>query len=303
MSEENRMRFTEHLSELRDRLKVVAYAFIIVLLIVVMFPVNPSYQVQHLNDYMTLQFLAHTIIASFLQNIVAYVLPPNWSLLAATGLGEGMEIYFIAAILVTVLVCMPVIAYEVYKFIDPALKPNEKQLVYPFVTATTILFIVGVAFGYLVLAKFLVLALAPFLVAAKISFQIDAASFYYVVFLIIGSTGAAFTSPVFIYSLVRLRVLDANFFSRNRVVIWFVLWVITGLFLTPDGGPLLDMVLFVPIVLLVEGAVFLAKRSVKGDKSAPEPTATPSAELTCKNCGAKLAKGQVFCPNCGKSQD
>ena len=302
MSEENRMRFTEHLNELRARLKVVAYAFIIVLLVVVMFPANPAYQVQHLGDYMTLQFLAHTIIASFLQGIVAYVLPPNWSLLAATGLGEGMEIYFIAAILVTVLICMPVIAYEVYRFIDPALKENERQLVYPFVTATSLLFVVGVAFGYLVLAKFLVLALAPFLVAAKISFQIDAASFYYVVFLIIGSTGAAFTSPVFIYSLIRLRVLDANFFSRNRVTVWFVLWIITGLFLTPDGGPLLDMVLFVPIVGLVEGAVFLARRSIKAGPQSPQTAAATSESSACKNCGAKLNKGQVFCPNCGQSQ-
>jgi sec-independent protein translocase protein TatC len=302
LSEETRMRFTEHLNELRARLKVVAYAFIIVLLAVVMFPANPAYQAQHLGDYVSLQFLANTIIAWLLQHITGYVLPPNWTLLAATGLGEGMEIYFIAAILVTVLICMPIIAYEVYKFIDPALKPNEKQLVYPFVTATSVLFIIGVAFGYFVLAKFLVLALAPFLTAAKITYQIDAASFYYVIFLIIGSTGAAFTSPVFIYSLIRLRVLDASFFSRNRVTIWFVLWVITGLFLTPDGGPLLDFVLFIPIVLMVEAAVFFGRRGVKGDKPVQGAAKSVSDELACRNCGAKLNEGQQFCPNCGQSQ-
>lgn len=300
---EERMRFSEHLSELRDRLKVVAYAFIVVLLIVVMFPANPAYQVQHLGDYVSLQFLAHTIIAALITQIKGYILPPGWTLLAATGLGEGMEIYFIAAILITVLICMPVIAYEVYRFIDPALKPNEKQLVYPFVTATSVLFAVGVAFGYLVLSKFLVLALAPFLSATGIAFNIDAASFYYVIFLIVGSTGAAFTSPVFIYALIRLRVLDAEFFSRNRVTIWFVLWVITGLFLTPDGGPLLDLVLFFPIVALVEGAVFLAKRSIKADGHAEGVTPVKPGELTCRNCGSRLEKGQVFCPSCGQSQN
>jgi sec-independent protein translocase protein TatC len=205
---------------------------------------------------------------------------------------------------------MPVIAYETYRFIDPALKPEEKQLVYPFVTGTSVLFTVGVLFGYFVLAKFLVLALGPFILSIGIANPlVDAASFYYVIFLVIASTGAAFTAPVFIYSLIRLRVLDADFFSRNRVTIWFVLWVITGLFLTPDGGPLLDLVLFFPIVALVEGAVFLARRSVKpkepteeAGEAAPVEQSAASSQRTCKNCGTALAEGQVFCPNCGQAQ-
>ena len=306
---DERMRFTEHLNELRDRLKVVVYVLLVVLIIVVMVPANPAYQVQHPEQYFNLQFLEHTVMAAILGQIVSYVLPPGWGLIAATGLGEGMEVYFIGALLVSVAVTMPVIAYETYRFIDPALKPEEKQLVYPFVIGTSVLFTVGVLFGYFVLAKFLVIALGPFIYSIGIKNPlIDAASFYYVIFLIIGSTGAAFTAPVFIYSLIRLRVLDADFFSRNRVVIWFILWVITGLFLTPDGGPLLDLVLFVPIVTLVEGAVFLAKRTVKGPKPAPAGIQTKAvrgsspAGPVCKNCGAPLSKGQLFCPNCGLSQ-
>jgi sec-independent protein translocase protein TatC len=300
---EERMRFTEHLDELRARLKVVVYVLLVVLIVVVMFPANPIYQAQHLDQYMTLQFLEHTFMAALLQQIVSYVLPSSWGLIAATGLGEGMEVYFIGALLVSVAISMPVIAYETYKFIDPALKPEEKQLVYPFVTGTSVLFTVGVLFGYFVLAKFLVLALGPFIYSIGIKNPlIDAASFYYVTFLVIASTGAAFTAPVFIYSLIRLRVLDPDFFSRNRVIIWFVLWVITGLFLTPDGGPLLDLVLFFPIVGLVEGAVFLARRGVKKNKPPQVGKAPTSGELTCKNCGAKLSKGQIFCPNCGQAQ-
>lgn len=302
MSEE-RMRFTEHLDELRVRLKVVVTVLLVVLIIVVMAPANPLYQVQHLDQYMNLQFLEHTVIAYLLNQIVAYVLPSGWGLIAATGLGEGMEVYFIAALLVSVAISMPVIAYETYRFIDPALKPEEKQLVYPFVTGTSVLFTVGILFGYFVLARFLVIALGPFIYSIGIKNPlIDAASFYYVIFLVIASTGAAFTAPVFIYALIRLRVLDPDFFSRNRVVIWFVLWVITGLFLTPDGGPLLDLVLFFPIVALVEGAVFLARRSVKAHQPETAAAELPPGKLACKNCGTRLETGQVFCPSCGRAQ-
>jgi sec-independent protein translocase protein TatC len=283
----------EHVNELRARLREVAIVFAIVLVVLIFFPADPAYQFQHLEQYINLQFLAHTVIAAFILSIKTYILPHTWTLIAATGIGEGMEIYFVAALLLSLVLSMPIIAYETYKFVDPALKENERKLVYPFVAATSSLFIVGVLFGFFVLAKFLVIALAPFLTAAGISFQIDAASFYYVIFLIIGATGASFTAPVFIYALISLRVIDAEFFSRNRLIVWLVIWVIAGLFLTPDGGPLLDIVLFVPLVALVEIAVFLAKRRVRG-----QPEVVP--KNVCPYCSARLAKGNHFCPKCGR---
>ena len=211
-----------------------------------------------------------------------------------------MEIYFVAALLLALVIDMPVIAYETYKFVDPALKPNERSLIYPFIAATTILFAAGILFGYFILAKLLVVALSPFYVASGISFQVDAAAFYYVTLLIIGATGVSFTAPVFVYSLIRLRVLSADFFSKNRVIVWFVLWVITGLILTPDGGPLLDLVIFVPIVTMVEIAVWLGRRNVKGSEPPPSPPGKPMWEVKCPSCGRLQRKPTLFCEFCGK---
>ena len=295
------MRLAEHIGELRSRLRSVFLVFVAVLAVVVFLPANPAQQAQHLGDYLSLQFLNNTIVAVFLHQVKDYVLPPGWTLLAANGVGEGMEIYFVTAIVLAVAVCMPVIAYETYKFIDPALKPEERKLLYPFVISTSGLFVVGLLFGYLIIAKFLVLALGPFLSATGTAFDIDSASFYYVVLLVLGSTGASFTSPVFIYSLIRLRILEADVFSKNRVVIWFIVWVITGLFLTPDGGPLLDLVIFLPIVLLIELAVALGRRSVAGLPPRTQPPDLPPPGRTCAYCSAKMPPGRLFCPNCGRS--
>jgi sec-independent protein translocase protein TatC len=291
-----------HLNELRARLKVVFLSFLIILVVLVFFPANPASSIQDPGQYLTLAFLEHTVIAQFLGAIKSYILPPNWILLGANGIGEGMEIYFVAALLFAAVIDMPVIAYETYKFVDPALKPEERKLIYPFITAATILVVAGVLFGYFVLAKLLVIALAPFFVASGISFQIDAAAFYYVTLLIVGATGVSFTAPVFVYSLIRLRVLSADLFSKNRVIIWFVLWVITGLFLTPDGGPLLDMVVFVPIVTMVEISVWLGRRSVKGRNqgSPPPPSEIPKHEVKCPSCGKTQPRPTLFCEYCGR---
>ena len=290
-------RFSEHIAELRSRLKVVFLFFVVVLVVVIMFPANPVQQAQNLGQYLNLQFLNNTVIAAFLHAVKAYVLPSGWSLIAATGIGESMEIYFVASILVTVVICMPVIAYETYKFVDPALRDNERKLVYPFVASTSVLFAAGVAFGFFILAKFLIIALTPFFSATGTSLVVDNGSFYYVIFLIIGATGVSFTAPVFVYALIRLRVIDPDFFSRNRVIVWFVIWVVTGLFLTPDGGPLLDLVIFIPIVVLVEGAVFLARRNI-GQRQ-PSRSATP--DRRCAYCGKPLTQRNLFCDSCERS--
>lgn len=288
--------FSEHIEELRRRVKTVAYSFLIIFLVVILFPASPLLSIQNPGQYLNLTFLENTLIARFLGQVVHDLLPAGWGLIAATGIGEGMEVYFVAALILTVAMDMPIIAFETYRFIDPALSESERGLIYPFVASTSALFVTGLLFGYFFLAKFLVAALGPFFVATGISPQIDATAFYYVVFLIIGSTGVSFTSPVFVYTLIRLRVVEADFFSRNRVVIWFVIWVVTGLFLTPDGGPLLDLVIFVPIVALVETAVALGRRSVRGAPARPK-----KGGIVCPACGKALPRPMLFCDYCGKS--
>lgn len=288
--------FSEHLSELRRRLRTVAISFLVIFVVLILFPANPGQALQNPGQYLGLSFIQNTMIAAFLGRVVHDLLPAGWTLLAANGIGEGMEIYFVAALVLTVAIDMPVIAYQTYRFVDPALSERERELVYPFVASTSVLFVSGLLFGYFVLAKFLIVALAPFFLASQVAYLIDAAAFYYVVFLIIGATGVSFTSPVFVYTLIRLRVVEADFFSKNRVLIWFVIWVVTGLFLTPDGGPLLDLVIFIPIVAMVEAAVALGRRSVRD-----LPPRSPRGDIACPSCGRRLSRPMLFCEYCGKS--
>ncbi|MDG7010970.1 MAG: twin-arginine translocase subunit TatC [Nitrososphaerota archaeon] len=291
-----RLPFSEHIEELRRRLKVVAYSFLIIFVVVLLFPVSPLSSIRDPGQYLNLTFLEGTVIAAFLRTVVTDLLPASWRIISGTGIGEPMEIYIMASLLLSVALDMPVIAYETYKFVGPALTERERGLIYPFVAAASALFAVGVGFGYFVIARYLLIFLGPFYVATGTTPFVDAASFYYIIFLIIGATGVSFTSPVFVYSLIRLRVLEADLFSKNRVIIWFVIWVVTGLFLTPDGGPLLDLVIFIPIVTMVEIAVALGRRSVRG-----QPPKVREGRIVCPSCGKPLSRPMLFCEHCGRS--
>ena len=276
----------EHLAELRQRLKIVFFTLLAVFVVLLIVPRYPA-------QFFSLTGTYNPLVSIFLDRIVQDILPPGWTLIALH-VNEGLEIVLVACLLLSVAFDMPVIAYEAYRFIDPALKESERKLVYPFVISSSILFLVGLAFGYFILAKFLLVAIAPFIKAANLEFTIEGADFYSVVFLTVFFTGVAFTFPVFVYLLIRFGIIEASFFSKNRVYVWFGTYIITAV-ITPDGGPLLDVILFFPVITLLELAVLFGKRY-----PGREPRAA-SKGRRCTYCDSPLDPAQVFCTRCGKA--
>ncbi len=319
------MSLREHLSELKRRFKVAFTSFVIILAVFLVVPENPAALIT--GGYTAFR----PMIGFFIQSVDSQLLPAGWTLIASGGLSQPLEIYLVASVLFAIIFNAPIFAYETIRFISPALNEKEKNLVYPFVAANTLLFGFGVVFGYFFLAKFLLIALKPFFVTAGIAPLVDAGSFYFTIFLTIAMSGFAFTVPVYVYTLIVLGVVKAETFRKNRIIIWAVTYILCAI-ITPDGGPLLDVILFVPIIVLLEVAVFIGgrsrARSLKRSEgagvsspaappespppgpSAPPPPAIPArpaapapAQRTCVYCKNYLAPGVVFCPNCGRSND
>ena len=316
------MSLREHLSELKHRFKVTFTSFAIILAALLVVPEDPAALLS--GGYNSFR----PLIGFFIQNVDKQLLPPTWTLIAAGGLSEPLEIYLVASVLFALIFNGPIFAYEVIRFISPALNDRERRLVYPFVGAATGLFAFGVVFGYLFLAKFLLVALSPFFITTGTSPYVDVGSFYFTVFLTIAMSGFAFTVPVYVYTLIDFGVVQAAAFRKNRLVIWAVTYIATAI-ITPDGGPLLDVILFLPIVTLLEIAVFLGGRTraralkkqaesegtsgpSPSEPSPPSPTVSlpapvvapaASSQRVCAYCKNYLAPGVVFCPNCGRAND
>ncbi len=280
------MRFTEHLGELRQRFKVVFLTLLVIFIALIVVPRYPA-------QFLSLTGTYNPLVSVFLDRIVQDILPAGWTLIGFH-VNEGLEIVLVASLVLAVAFDMPVIAYETFRFIDPALKENERKLVYPFVISSSILFLIGLGFGYFILSKFLLIALTPFFVAGHLAFTIEGADFYYVVFLTVFFSGVAFTIPVFVYLIIRFGIVEASFFSKNRVYIWFGTYILTAI-ITPDGGPLLDVILFFPVIALLELAVFFGKRYSRG---APRAA---SKGRRCSYCDSPLDPAQVFCTRCGRA--
>jgi len=265
MSSTSVMSLREHFSELKRRAKIVFVSFVILFLAMLAVPADPASVLAAVTGgggtYVPL-------IAFFLARVKLELLPAGWTLIGLS-VNAALEAYLLASLVFALIFNAPIFAYEVIMFINPGLKETERKLIYPFVGAASALFTVGVLFGFFFLAKFLLIALTPFFVAAQFQPTISGLDFYSIVFITVGMSGISFTVPVYVYTAIRLGIVKPTTFTNNRIVIWAITYIICAI-VTPDGGPLLDVLLFIPIITLLELSVWLGARSVRGRQEAEE---------------------------------
>lgn len=283
----------DHLNELAGRLKIVLYTLFAATAFFMVFPANASFLRDPLAFY-------DPLIGLVLQQVVKDVLPPGVQLIAGE-FTAPLEIYLLGSVLLGVVVSTPVIAFEIYRYIDPALYPEERKAVYPFVISFTVLFVIGAAFGYKILAPFMVWAMIPFFRLANALPFIHVMDFYSLVFVTTLTSGFSFTLPVFFVLLVRFGIIQTSFVTTRRRYIYVAMYIVTAI-ITPDGGPIADIALFVPMVVLLELAVFFGKRYERRGVVIRELALAKPVYVKCEFCGALLSSASAFCPGCGKSQ-
>jgi sec-independent protein translocase protein TatC len=284
---------SEHISELASRLKVVLYCLIAATTIFMVFPANSSFLTNPFSFY-------DPLIALVLRQIIKDVLPSGVQLIAGQ-ITAPLQIYLVASLLLAIAVSSPVIAYEIYSYVDPALYPHERRAVYPFVLSFTALFVIGAAFGYKILAPFILWAQLPFFRLAGASPIINVMDFYNMVFITTLTAGFSFTLPVFFVLLVRFGIIKTSYVTTRRRYIYAALYIVTAI-ITPDGGPIADIALFVPMAVLLELAVYFGKRYERSGRVEYRPSEEKLSYTKCKFCGALVKNAAGFCAICGKAQ-
>ena len=280
----------DHIDELSRRIKTWVYVFFTATILFLVVPGDLSFLQNPFQIY-------HPLITVILVAVRQRLLPPQYTLIGPT-VTTPLEIIAVGAAVFGFLASVPVLAYEVYKFVDPAIRPNERQSIYPFVTAFTILFLAGSLFAFFVLIPFVFFFSLPFFQFVGVATLIDADQFYNLVFFIILAAGLAFTLPATFVLLVKLHFVGTAVLRKNRKYVWAFTLIATAL-ASPDGGPLADAALFVPMIILIEGAMWFAKRYEKDDVAAVRFSI---GETKCSYCGGQMDPGGVFCGLCGKAR-
>lgn len=226
------MSLVEHLEELRKR--------IIICLITIFFATFISY---FLNDEI-LRYLSKPIGNLYFLKIV-----------------DAFLIRLKVSILIGIFLSSPIIFLQIWLFIAPALKENEKKYAVPFVLFSFLFFLIGGVFGVIIL---------PLSVKVLLSFQgenlkpiiTSDAYINFVLFLII-SFAVVFELPTIIMLLTKLKIVSSVFLKTKRKYAILLIFIFAAI-LSPGTDVFSQILMAIPLVLLYELSIFLSKIIEKG---------------------------------------
>ncbi len=219
----------EHLDELRTRLVIVIFALV------------PAF---------LLAFAFHNQIMEWLIEPL-----PDDKKLVTLGVTEPFTTSVKVSLLAGLAIALPIVLWQVWAFLAPAVEPHFQRIVLAFVALATGLFAVGVVFMYYVVLP----RALGFLTSYDdnlYDIQIRASYYYSFAALTLLAGGLAFLLPIFVLALVRLRVLSSDRLRSNRRIAFVALLVFAILLPTVDPVSLAFEV--IPLVLLFELSIWLS---------------------------------------------
>ena len=126
-----------------------------------------------------------------------------------------IQIYLLASAVMALVTSSPIIGYEIFKFVVPALYPNEKSLIGNFTTAFVGLFMGGAAVGYFILTPAIIRFMSYWSTIFNIQPVVTAGDYFGMVFITTGASAIAFTTPAVFVLLVQLGILSSSALTKN----------------------------------------------------------------------------------------
>jgi len=236
------MTLVEHLEELRYRIFVCLGAYI-VLAIVAYFVYKPI-----------LNFALHPLRSG--GNLGAGVRVTD---VYITGIATGFILRMKTSAFAGLVFALPVILYQLWRFVTPGLEPRERRFVVPFIVASVGLFVLG-AYVAFVLLPVGIHWLLGFTAPAKPLIHLT--EYMSFVFLMILAFGISFEFPMLLVSLAGVGILSSRQLSRARRAAILIAFIIAAV-ATPSQDPISQVVMAVPLYILYELSILVIKYGMK----------------------------------------
>ncbi|WP_456434992.1 twin-arginine translocase subunit TatC [Methanopyrus sp.] len=188
-------------------------------------------------------------------------LVPNTVRVIVTGPIEPLWARLELSLLVGLLVTLPYLIYEGYRYIRPSLYKEEACVVRYMLPCSYLLFLIGAAFSYIVL-KVSIRVLYSFAPGVGAEPFMSLEEFVSFVVTVIFIMGIVFQLPLITYLAARSGLIDPETLKRRRKEVCVAVLTIAGV-VTPDPTPCTQVLVSVPVLLLYEVGLLTAKKGVK----------------------------------------
>jgi len=172
-----------------------------------------------------------------------------------------LYLYFQVAIIGGIVLSLPNLFFQLWKFIAPALRKNERKYILLIVFYSTISFFIGMLFAYFIMIPFAFRFIHQFgTQLIKNEFAID--EYLSIIVSVILAAGVVFELPMISFFLTKMGILTPGFMRKYRKHAIVVILILAAV-LTPGTDPVSQIVLAVPLVLLYEISIFISKMALK----------------------------------------
>ena len=255
MSDNSNMSFLSHLEELRWRLVKSAIAVLIVGILIWIFQ-SEIMDILFLS-MMDSEFITFRIFCDYL-GVCVEDTPVK---MQSTTVSGQFSYAMMLSILGGVVGAFPFIVYQLWKFIEPGLKVNEKKNINGVVFYISTLFFLGILFGYFIVAPLSIQFFGTFTMSNQIENNFTVSSYMSMILSTVFYCGLFFLLPVVCYFLTRIGLFGSEFLKKYRRHAIVVILILAAIITPPDV--ISQIIVTIPIYILYEISILVSKRVEK----------------------------------------
>jgi len=176
-----------------------------------------------------------------------------------------MEVIIVGGMILSI----PNILFQFWKFLEPALKPNERKYISVIVTFSTVCFLGGILFAYFIMLPTALGFFANFGNNSIIQDNIAADEYLKFVISVLLAAGVVFELPMISFFLSKIGILKPQFMRKYRKHAIVIILLLAGI-LTPGPDITSQLLLGVPLFILYEISIIICKLSQKKENKLTE---------------------------------
>jgi sec-independent protein translocase protein TatC len=162
------------------------------------------------------------------------------------------------------IITFPYILYEMWKFISPGLKVKERSSAKGSILIASLLFFIGVLFGYYVVTPLSINFLGTYQVSGEVHNDFDLSSYISLVRASVIASGLIFELPILIYILTKIGVVSPEILKKYRKISLVIVLILSAIITPPDIAS--QVIVSVPIIVLYEISIYISKAVIRKQK-------------------------------------
>ena len=258
MEEQGNMPFLNHLEELRWRLVRAALAIIIVGTVIWFYQeeiIDIVFLSMAKKDFITFRLMCQFF------GVCINEIPIKFQSMTVSGqFSYALMMSFLGGIVIT----FPYLFYQIWSFVKPGLKFKEKNLARGIVFYVSLLFFIGILFGYYVVAPLSIQFFGSYQISRKIENIFTINSYMSTILSTVFYCGLFFLLPVVTYLLTKIGLFDSVFLKKYRKHAIVVILILAAIITPPDV--ISQIIVSIPILILYEIGIIVSKRVEKDRK-------------------------------------